>query len=142
MYTATSPTPTPTASPTPSPSPSPTRTPQPIYIYTGTYQLSMGTHGCFFLTTSQDGSPLATFNGGSFQGDSGFGNGNPNVTGSFTQTFVAAGTISSLVITNLSASGGSGTMSLSNGDSGTITLTSRQSSTLEKLRRTFGLDRR
>ena len=69
------------------------------------------------------------------QGTSAYAVAVPNVSGNYTTTFVNNGIVSSIVINNLSASGSTGTASLSNGDTGTITLTARYSSTLDKLRK-------
>ena len=141
-YASASPTPVPTATATttaiPSPTPTPTRTPQPVYIYAGTYQLQSGTSGCFSLITSQDGSALSIYNGTGLQGNSGIGSGSPNVSGNYTIGSIVSGTVTSLVVNNLSATGGSGTVSLSNGDSGTITLTARTAFALDEARKLTG----
>jgi len=136
LYTAASPSPAPSfTAASPNPSPTATRTPQPVYDFIGTYQLASGTSGCFTVITSQDGSPLSFYNGSSLQGVSGIADGGPNVTGNYTIGTGTSGTLGSLVINNLGAGGGSGTVALSNGDSGTITLTSRFSSSLDEARK-------
>lgn len=130
-----SPGPSSTLTSNPNPNPTATRTPQPIYDFIGTYQLQSGSRGCFVVITSQDGSPLSIYNGTSLQGASGIGTGGPNVNPPYNVTSVASGTLTSLVINNLGAGGGSGTVSLSNGDTGTVTLTSRLSSSLDEARK-------
>jgi hypothetical protein len=109
-----------------------------VYIYAGTYQLQSGTSGCFSLITSQDGSALSIYNGTGLQGNSGIGSGSPNVSGNYTIGSIVSGTVTSLVVNNLSATGGSGTVSLSNGDSGTITLTARTAFALDEARKLTG----
>jgi len=136
-YTQGTPSPAPTAtapSPTPSPSTSPTPG-QPVYVYIGTYALTT-TSGCFFAITSQDGSPIANLTG-IYAGSSGFADGLPNLPANANGNFLSAtfGNITSMVINNLSSTGGSGTVALSNGDMGTITLTARFATTEDKARR-------
>jgi hypothetical protein len=136
------PSPSPTSSVSPSPSPSPTRTPQPVYLYIGTFQLASGSSGCSFLITSQDGSALAAYNGTGTAGSSGQGTDFPNITGAYNLSGFTSGTINSFVVNNLSATGGSGNVTLSNGDTGTVTLSTRFSSTLDNVRKTIEQIRR
>jgi hypothetical protein len=126
-----SPTPVPTATATPTAGPTPTSSPQPVNVYLGTYTLTSGTTGCMYIVTSVNGAPLNFLSSvGSFNAG---GVGIPKVNAAIT-TLASSGTISSTNII-LNATGGSGTISLSNGDTGTISLSAPYQSTVDKIRK-------
>jgi hypothetical protein len=127
-YTKVKPTPTPTPSPTPSPSPSPTATPKPVsyYFYVGAFAMKNKQIGCAYLITTVNGKPIS---GEHFNGEA---DGFPNLkSGSNHVTVAQEGKISSLVISHLSAKGGSGSATLIDSNkkpytTGSITLTGRE----------------
>ncbi|GAC1568087.1 MAG: hypothetical protein NVS2B3_09830 [Vulcanimicrobiaceae bacterium] len=141
-YTIATPTPAPTATPTVGPTAAPTTTPTPraYFLYSGTYSVpafrTIGTpsapalttnqtSGCFFVLTTQDGTP---FNPGS--ADNGFGSGSPSFTTAPTSTNYTTGTIVSGSLT-LSAGGG-GTFLFDTGTTAVVSNLSRTSATFSQ----------
>lgn len=114
----------PAATPSASPSGEPSPPAQEIYLYVGTYHLkTSGQTGCAYLVTTVSGEPLMdSHNNASFAGSPDF------TTEFFTMSVTKFG---KLVATAraLSASGGSGTLTLTKGkstyDTGTLTFTGR-----------------
>lgn len=115
---------TPAATPSASPSGEPSPPTQEIYVYVGTYHLkTTGQTGCAYLVTTVSGKPLMdSDDNASFAG-----------TPDFSTEFYAFSVtkLGKLVATasGLSASGGSGTLTLTKGkrtyDTGTLTFTGR-----------------
>lgn len=143
-YTNATPTPAPTATPTVGPTAAPTTTPTPraYFIYSGTYSVpsfsTIGTtsapsrttnqtNGCFFLLTTQDGTP---FNTGS--PDNGFGSGSPSFMTAPNSTNYTTGAIVSGSLT-LSAGGG-GTFLFDTGTSAVVSNLSRTSATFNQFK--------
>lgn len=101
----------------------------------GTYTAA-ATNGCFFLITEQ---PITTaaiqrhMRPYPAQADNGFGDGEPNEPGTEAETFLDEGTVTSLTITNLTATTGTGsfafTNSADNTATGTITITGSETYT-------------
>jgi hypothetical protein len=90
--------------PTPTPKPSPTPKPIALYAYYGTFATANHFKGCALLFTTVSGKPI--FKGETFNADT---DGAPYLKpGSYSLRNVAFGLISSLTISHLSASGGSG----------------------------------
>ncbi len=90
--------------PTPTPKPSPTPKPIALYAYYGTFATKNHFKGCALLFTTVSGKPI--FKGETFNADT---DGVPYFkAGSYSFKNVAFGLISSLTISHLSASGGSG----------------------------------
>ena len=145
LYTNATPTPAPTATPTAGPTAAPTTTPTPraYFIYNGTYLAppfttiaatgapsitTNTTNGCFFLITTQDGTPLS-----SGSPDNGSGLGFPSFATSPNSAFYATGAVTASTI-NLTTTGGTGTFTLDTGALGTVTLTSRSASTFDRFK--------
>jgi len=120
--------PSPTPSPSPSPSTSPTTSPKPVsyYFYVGTFAMKNKQIGCAYLITTVNGKPIS---GEHFNGEA---DGFPNLkSGSNHVTVSQEGEVSSLVISHLSAKGGSGSATLIDSNkkpytTGSITLTGRE----------------
>ncbi len=118
QYVATAPMPAPTSSP----GPTPTSSPFSYTFYLGTYAYTntVGTvttsTGCFYLGQYTSGGTTSTF----AVGFPYFGSASYTIS---ITPLPPSGTISSLTITNISATGGSGTFALSTGETGTLTLT-------------------
>jgi hypothetical protein len=101
-------------------------------VYSGVYTVVHSgvteTNGCATLITTLSGGPLNGSTENSLNIDS------PQFSQPVNTTFVANGQVSSLTVTGLTASGGSGTLTLSDGSTGTITLTSRTVTTFARVR--------
>jgi len=112
----------PTPAPTYSPGPTPTSSPFSYTFYLGTYAYTntVGTvtasTGCFYLGIFTSGGTTSTF----AVGFPYFGSASYTIS---VTPVPPSGTISSLTITNISATGGSGTFMLSTGETGTIAVT-------------------
>ncbi|MBV8725571.1 MAG: hypothetical protein JO078_05190 [Candidatus Eremiobacteraeota bacterium] len=102
--------PTPTPPPTPTPNPTPTPKKYEFYIYYGTYATKKKQVGCAILeaTTKGEDFPFSNYNG--------FADGYPNVKpGHYKITLVSKGLVKGLIVSHLSASGGSGAVNLVTG---------------------------
>jgi hypothetical protein len=156
--------PGPSATPTPSAAPSPTGTPVMVTEYFGEYTVTAysgniegggnysaaATNGCFFLLLEQ---PVGGTIGQSRKrpnpaaAPNAFGDGEPNEPGTEAETFLDEGSITSLTITNLTPTTGTGSFAFTNSaDStatGTITITGSQTfSSVPDVRRGLGLLRK
>lgn len=149
-YSSPTPTPTPTVTATPVPSPTPTvtitptpvPTPTPLMatIYYGEYTVSSysgnalgggsytagATNGCFFMILEQPvGGTLGQSHfrraGPATPAPNAFGDGEPNEPGTEAETFLDEGTLTSLTITNLTPTSGSGSFSFTNSATNTAT---------------------
>lgn len=102
------PTPTPTASPTTGP------TPPPEWYYYGTYALKKNKGGCAYL--------IATVNGKPFKGThyNGIGSGAPKFTQKWWNVSIVSEGPMTMIVKNLSASGGTGSLTLMKPAGGTF----------------------
>lgn len=102
-YVKATPPPTPKPTPTPTSSPQPTPKPIGVYIYYGTYNVSTSkVTGCALLVQALGRQKIVKPYNGVTEGY-------PNIKGYTKATLVSTGPIKNLVITNLSANGGTGT---------------------------------
>jgi len=158
-YSSPSPTPTPTVTATPAPSavptvsptPAPTPTPVMVTLYYGEYTVSSysgnaaaggtyttaTTNGCFFMLLEQ---PVGGTAGQiryrraiASPTPNAFGDGEPNEPGTEAETFLEEGSLTSLTISDLTPTSGTGSLSFTNSASntatGSITITGSESET-------------